>query len=81
MNYTSPKNKKHVVEICRRYYNTMKTYGEPPKDFKLKDYEIVDNVCDLIRQKYKKTLFDDLNEQEKKYIEVFTPELLRFAKY
>jgi hypothetical protein len=81
MNYTNPKYKKRIIETCRRYYNTMKTYGEPPQNFTSKDYDIVDNICDLIRQKYKKRLIDNLDDKEKEYLEIFTPELLPFAKY
>ena len=81
MNYTNPKYKKHIIETCRRYYNTMKTYGEPPQYFTSKEYDIVDNICDLIRQKYKKRLIENLDDKEKKYLEIFTPELIRFVNY
>ena len=47
------KNKKQVIQTCRRYYNAMKTYGEPPKEFTNKEYDVIDNICDLIRNKYK----------------------------
>ena len=77
----NPKYKKHVIEVCRRYYHTMKTYGEPPEKFNLQDFKIVDDVCELIRNKYKKHLTEDLSEKEKSYLEIFTPELLPFAKY
>lgn len=73
--------KKRVVQTCRRYYNAMKTYGEPPKEFTIKDYDIIDNICDLIRNKYRKRLLDNLDEKELEYLEIFTPELLKFAKY
>jgi hypothetical protein len=59
----------------------MKTYGEPPKEFTRLEYDIVDEVCDLIRQKYKKQLPEDLTTKEAEYLEVFTPELLSLARY
>lgn len=33
----NPNYKKRVIQTCRRYYNAMKTYGEPPKEFTNKD--------------------------------------------
>lgn len=73
--------KKRVIQTCRRYYNAMKTYGEPPLQFTNKDYEIVNDICDLIRNKYKKRLTDYISDKELEYLEIFTPELLPFAKY
>lgn len=77
----NPKYKKHVVETCRRYYHTMRTYGKPPENFTLRDYKIVDDICELIRDKYKNRLVENLSEQEQKYLDIFTPELLSHAKY
>ena len=76
-----PERKKYIVKTCRRYYNAMKTYGEPPKQFTNNDFKIVDEVCDLIRDKYKKTLREGLTNKQKDYLEIFTPELLIHAKY
>jgi hypothetical protein len=77
----NPNYKKRVIQTCRRYYNAMRTYGEPPSSFTNKDYDIVNNICDLIRHKYKKQLPDYLSKKELEYLEIFTPELLPFAKY
>jgi len=59
----------------------MRTYGEPPEYFKLKDYEIVDNICELIRDKYRGSLAEPLTPKEKMYLEIFTPELLKSSRY
>ncbi|NBP13820.1 hypothetical protein EBU95_05385 [bacterium] len=77
----NPKYKKRVIHVCRRYYNAMKTYGEPPNEFTRSDYDIIDEVCDLIRNKFKKRLPDDLSTQQAKYLEIFTPELYSSARY
>ena len=77
----NPNYKKRAIQTCRRYYNAMKTYGEPPTYFTNKDYDIVNNICDLIRNKYKKRLTDYISDKEVEYLEIFTPELLQFAKY
>ena len=77
----NPKYQKRVIQVCRRYYNAMKTYGEPPKELTLKDYDIINEVCDLIRDKYKKRLPDHLSTREAEYLEIFTPELYKLARY
>lgn len=80
MTITEEKQKK-IAAVCRRYFNSMRTYGEPPTSFTLRDYAIVDSVCDLIRNKYKQRLTEDLTDDEKEILRVFSPELAKFARY
>lgn len=74
-------NKNRVIKVCKDYYRSMRSHGEPPDQFTTSDFEIVDNVCELIRDKYRNVLPDNMDKSEKKILNVFTPDLLIFAKY
>lgn len=69
------KNIKKVIDVCTRYYNSMNVKGEPPKSFKKKDYDIVDTICELCKDKYKNQLVENLTDTQKKYLDIFYPEL------
>jgi hypothetical protein len=69
------KNKQKVIGVCTKYYNSMNSKGEPPTYFTKKDYDIVDTICELCKDKYKNQLVENLTDTEKKYLDVFCPEL------